>query len=274
MVDRVGFRLICGFSAALLALPAFADTQFRVRQTTRNDIPPGKGQCDIRLQVDNEVEVTFRRDTVFVRTLSGQNARDDGSECNAPLPDRPRGGVQFEVKDSRNEIRLMNDPARDGAAVVHIRDSDGGFGRYHFRLSWNLADAGPETRRDDDRGRDFDRRGGDGFVWNNAINYRGPGRGSAVFNDSDLRRLFEANVNIDRGGRVMVSFRTERGRPLVFNGVMMRPEGNRLKADMTSEDGRLHGPMFLIVDDRQNVEHITLEATDGRDRLRLNWDRR
>ena len=41
-----------------------------------------------------------------------------------------------------------------------------------------------------------------------------------------------------------------------------------------SEDRRLRGPMFISVDDRQNVNAITLEATDGRDRLRLNWDRR
>jgi hypothetical protein len=28
------------------------------------------------------------------------------------------------------------------------------------------------------------------------------------------------------------------------------------------------------VDNRQNVNSITLEATDGRDRLRVNWDRK
>ena len=70
-----------------LALPAMADTQFRARQMNRNDVPPGQGQCDIRLQVDGEVEVSVRGQTVFVRTISGREARDDGSECNAPLPE-------------------------------------------------------------------------------------------------------------------------------------------------------------------------------------------
>jgi hypothetical protein len=32
--------------------------------------------------------------------------------------------------------------------------------------------------------------------------------------------------------------------------------------------------MFLSVDDRQNINSITLDATDGRDRLHLAWDRR
>jgi len=54
----------------------------------------------------------------------------------------------------------------------------------------------------------------------------------------------------------------------------MESEGGRLKADVMSEDRRLRGPMYISVDRSQNVNSITLEATDGRDRLHLNWDRR
>src|SRR5438105_6484481 len=123
------------------ALPALADLRFQVRRMTRDDVPLGKGQCDIRLQVDNEVEVHMRGEQVTVRTISGQDARDDGSECNAPLPNRDVGGFSFEVKDSRNEIRLLAEPSRrnDYEAVVRIRDGSGGFGRYHFRLSWDMT---------------------------------------------------------------------------------------------------------------------------------------
>src|ERR1041385_239248 len=84
-------------SALSAAIPAMADTQFRIRRMTRDDVPVGKGQCDIRLQVDGEVEVSVRRDSVLIRTISGRDASDDGSECNAPLPDRDVGGVHFEV---------------------------------------------------------------------------------------------------------------------------------------------------------------------------------
>src|SRR5437763_17006662 len=123
------------------ALPAIADTRFQARRMTRDDVPLGKGQCDIRLQVDNQVEVQVRSDMVFVRTLAGQDARDDGSECNAPLPNRDVGGVRFEVMDSRGDIRLLAEPSRrnDFAAIVAIRDGSGGFGRYHFRLSWAMT---------------------------------------------------------------------------------------------------------------------------------------
>jgi hypothetical protein len=277
-LSRMGIALL----ALCAALPAVADIRFQVRQMTRDDVPRGKGQCDIRLQVDDQVEVTVRGDTVSVRTISGREARDDGSECNAPLPRGPIAGFNFEVKDSRNEIRLTAPPDRrnDFAAVVYIRDSDGGYGRYDFRLSWDMiatSEMRPPDRHDDDRGRNFDRRDDDrrdGFVWNNVLSFKGQGRGSAVYNDSDMRRLSGVSVDIDRGGHFQAVFRSDRGRPVVFTGMVVAREGGRLKADVASEDGRLRGPMFLVVDDRQNISNVTLEATDGRDRVRLNWDRR
>ena len=87
-----------------------------------------------------------------------------------------------------------------------------------------------------------------------------------------------SSVDIDRGGKIVVSFMPERGRgsdrerrPVLFTGTVAGP---RLRADMVTEDRRLHGAMTLSVDDRQNVNSIAMEATDGRDRLHLTWDRR
>jgi hypothetical protein len=284
MTPRIGMALL----AVCAALPALADTQFRVRKTTRDDIPLGKGQCDIRLQVDNEVEVAVRRDVVMIRTITGRDARDDGSECNAPLPDRDLQGFNYQVMDSRNEIRLLAEPSRrnDFAAIVRIRDSDGGEGRYHFRLTWQMTGAGDFPRSDDrpmrrgddrppsSRNDDERRGGGPGFVWNNVITFRGPGRGSASFSGFGSQRLSDVTIDIDRGGRLSAWFRTDRGRPLTFTGSVIAEEGGRLKADVMSEDRRLRGPMYISVDDRRNVNSVTLEATDGRDRISLIWDRR
>jgi hypothetical protein len=126
-------------------MPVMADMQFRMGRMTRDEVPLGKGQCDIRLQIDKEAEVKVRGDMVFVRTLSGREARDDGSECNEPLPEgADLQGFNFEVRDSRGEIILLSPPSgRNGyAAVVRIRDSAGGAGRYHFRLSWGIGGYG------------------------------------------------------------------------------------------------------------------------------------
>jgi len=292
------FRRI-GIALLVAALPAMAQVQFRVARMTRNDVPPGKGQCDIRLQVDNEVEVAVRRDFVNIRVLSGQNPRDDGSECNAPLPDRDIEGFNFEVRDSRNEIRLIEPPSRrnDFTALVHIRDSAPGFGRYVFRLSWAMMGlgggrpgdyrpggdrpgdrpgdyrpGGPPGDRPPDMGRRDDRGG---FAWNNVIHFSGAGRGMSVLSGSEPRRIFDANVDIDRGGRIQVSFRGERGRPIVFVGDVIGRDGDTLKADVASDDSmlRLRGPMYISVGPRDDVYRIALEATNGRDNLRVNWDR-
>lgn len=120
-----------------------------------------------------------------------------------------------------------------------------------------------------------ERRGGSGFSWNNTIDFHGQGHGSSVLNDLGEQPLFDVSVNVDRGGRILVSFRRERGRPsLSFTGTVIASEGGKLKADVMTEDRRLHGPMYITVDGRQNVNRITLEATDGRDRLRVKWDRK
>jgi hypothetical protein len=277
------------YSAALLmlcaALPALADTHFQARRMTRDDVPAGKGQCDIRLQVDNEAEVTVRGDLVAIHTISGRDPRDDGSECNAPLPDHDVAGFNFQVVESRNQIRLVAEPSRRNnfAAVVRIRDTDSGEGRYHFRLSWTMtgSDYGrpgtnerPPTRRDDN----FDRPPSTGgFSWNNSLSYRGNGSGTATMNNSGEMGLGEVTIEIDRGGKLVASFRTGergRGRPIAFSGQILASEGGRWKADVMSDDRRLRGPMWISVDDKQQVNSVTLEATDGQDRMRLNWARR
>jgi hypothetical protein len=255
--------------AVLAAIPACADTRFRARHMTRNDVPAGKGQCDIRLQVDGQAEVSVRGDMVIIHTISGQDARDDGSECDFPLPDHEVRGFSFQVVESRNEMHLAEPPSRrnDFAAMVQIRDSSNGFGRYRFRLSWETGPVS-ELQRDAAGRRD------EGFTANNALNFRGRGLGEVRINGNGPRRLQDATINIDRGGKIVVSFHAEGPRPVVFTGALIGREEGRLKADMVTEDGRLHGPMYLTVDARQNVTNITMDATDGQERLHLGWDRR
>ncbi|MCX6630534.1 MAG: hypothetical protein NTW28_23205 [Candidatus Solibacter sp.] len=241
---------------------------------TRNDVPSGKGQCDIRVQVGGEVEVTVRGDRVTFRTIAGLDPRDDRSECNAPLPDRAMQGFSFEATEKRDEIRLLEEPSRRNrfAAIVLIRNASGGQGGHHFRLSWAMTGGRPASRPNDDFSRSD---GGPGFSWNNTVSFRGKGRGTASTNNSGETRLGEVTIEIDRGGKLLASFRTDgRGQPLSFTGQVLASEGGRWKADVMSGDRRLRGPMWISVDERRQVNSVTLEATDGRDRMRLNWDRR
>jgi hypothetical protein len=135
-------------AAAAFALPALADVQFQVRRMTRQDVPLGMGQCDIRLMIDNEAEVSLRSDRVYIRTLQGREGRDAGSECNVPLPRGYIEGFNFQVMDGRGDLALLSQPSTRGGdgAVVRIRDEQGGEGRYHFRVSW--TDRGSTTSND------------------------------------------------------------------------------------------------------------------------------
>lgn len=267
---------------ACLALCAvslgWADTQFRARKMTRNDVPLGKGQCDIRLVVDDEVEATVRGDLVSVRTISGRDSRDDGSECNEPLPNRQVQGFRFENIDGRGEVRLLAEPSRqsDFQAVVRIRDSQSGEGRYHFRLSWMMTGEGASDRGRFDRPGDRDdRRGGGGLTWNNALHFGGRGRGVSTLTGYGDQRLSDVTVDIDRGGKILVSFRTDSGRPLSFSGSVIDFDRDTIRADVATDDrARLRGSMSLSRNDRGDVNRISLDATNGQDRLHLDWDRR
>jgi hypothetical protein len=234
--------------------------------------------------VDKEVELSLRGDAVAVRTLSGSDARDDGSVCNLPLPDRDVVGFSFEVVDSRKEVRLVAEPSRHNgfAAIVRIRDTSKGEGRYHFRLGWTITESdygrpgGGNDRSPSRRDDNFDRPpGGSGFSWNNNVSFRGKGQGTASMNSAAGLGLSEVSIEIDRGGKMAAWFRTEGGgRPISFTGQVLASEGGRWKVDVVSGDHRLRGPMWISVDERQRVNSVTLEATDGRDRMRLSWDRR
>jgi len=251
---------------AMAAIPAWGDAQFRARKMTARDVPAGKGACDIRLQVDGEVEVSLRGDIVSLRTLSGREARDDGSECTSPLPDRDVKGFSFEVKDSRSQVKLVEKPeARNGfAALVRINDTEAGYGRYRFRLTWTLPKntfpPGPGAGADE------------GFVWNNATHFAGRGGGTSVLNGGSVDRLLDVSIDIDQGGHAIVAFRREHAGPEIFNGMLIGREGDRLKIDAATEDHRLRGTMSVTLD-RSAVRAVEMDGTDGQDRISVRWDR-
>ena len=192
-------------SLILVAAPLFANTQFTARRMNRNDVPLGKGQCDIRLQIDGEAEVSVEGDRVFIRTLSGRDGRDDGSECNEPLPRGEVRNSNYEVKDSRGEIALLDQPSRRNGdrAVVRIRDSKGGEGRYHFRITWDITGSGGGG------GGGYQRPGFGGgpqaptrFTVNEAINVCQEAVRSRIFNEYRFPRVDIRNARgDDRPGR-------------------------------------------------------------------------
>ncbi len=256
---------------AALAWPALADTAFTVRKMVRSDVPFGQGQCDIRLQVDNEVEVAVRGDRVSVRTISGREPRDDGSECNEPLPARDLRDFNFDVKDQRGDIALIEPPGpRNGyRAIVRIRDSKGGEGRYHFRLTWSLTGGFSQPLP----------RGRDRSPWQDSappvqsnVRYSGPGAGTYQRGSDRAIRLGQARVDVDRSGGARVVFEADDGRPLAFSGNLVRTERDSLVCEMSMGAGA-RGLMYIGVDNRGDVYRVSMDGDAGRERFRLSWRR-
>jgi hypothetical protein len=259
-------RLYPIFLPVLLALPAAADVQFHAKPMTDAKIPRGQALCEIRLMVDEQVEVSLHGDTIGVHTLTGADARDNGSECSAPLPGRVVDGFAMAVKKRHGEVRLVAEPSarNDFTATVFIHDNAAGAihgkaGLYDLRISWStLSMATP------------------GINSNNAIQSTARGAGKAALNEAAPVALGAVTVNIDRGNNMVVTFQIGRSGSASFTGTVMSWEGGVLKMDGRSDERFLHlpGPMYLYFDASKQIYKIAMDATNGQDQLRVSWERK
>src|SRR5262245_26146512 len=103
MIGMIKRRLLflAGFVSAVLA----QDASFRVRQMRGANEGARDGKCVIRVMVDDEVDVELQGETVLVRRITGQQGRDDGSECTQPLPQSNYQRFAFRGIDGRGEVR-------------------------------------------------------------------------------------------------------------------------------------------------------------------------
>src|SRR6185312_16150575 len=148
------------FLLPLIAVAAQADVQFHARPMTNAKISAGEARCEIRLMVDQQVEVSLRGDTVSVHTLTGADARDSGSECSAPLPDRPVDGFKLKVEKRHGAVNLVAEPSARNSftATAFIHNNGPAEQLYQLRITWLLPNPAPP-----------------GMSLNNAIHYAGRG---------------------------------------------------------------------------------------------------
>jgi hypothetical protein len=254
-------RLYLIFLPLLLALHAGADVQFHAKPMTNAKIPRGQALCEIRLMVDQQVEVSLRGDLIGIHTLTGADARDNGSECSAPLPGRVVDGFTMAVKKKHGEVRLVAEPSahNDFTATIFIHDNAAGEGLYDLRISWSTLSTTPP-----------------GINSNNAIESTARGAGKAALNEAAPVALGAVTVNIDRGSNMVVTFQMGRSGSAIFTGTVMSWEGGVLKMDGRSDERFLHlpGPMYIYFDASKQVYKIAMDATNGQDQLRVSWERK
>ncbi|MBV9743721.1 MAG: hypothetical protein JO099_08150, partial [Acidobacteriia bacterium] len=184
---------------------------------------------------------------------------NEGSTCTAALPNRAIEDFRLAKQRGRGEVILISAPAResDYQTVVRILDRGSGESHYEFRLSWRVPEQ-PEG----------------GLVFNNAFHFAAGGRGTFTENGGGSQALSQATVDIDRGGKILVSFSAAGRQPLTFTGTLMAPEGETLKADVAwASRAGMSGPMYLARDATGAIYRITLDATDGQARVHVEWRR-
>jgi hypothetical protein len=126
----------CGALAAASGLAAAQTLHSKVAQ--RNWDPMAlEGRCVLRLNVDDRALVRLQGDDIWVETVSGDRAFDEGSSCNQPLP---YGARDFRVTYERGRGRVLEiqDAAarRDGTRMIEVHDPQNGAEHYVISVAW------------------------------------------------------------------------------------------------------------------------------------------
>ena len=147
---------------------------FTVRRTNDWSQDRRDGRCRIRVRIDDDSDVELRGDQIRIRPLRGGPGRDEGSECNAPLP--MSGNIRnfrFRGIDGRGNPRLVQEPGSRNyyVAVVNVQDPRGGDEGYTFDLTW-----------------DWDGFGGGGIFPDQPTTRPTPPSGGGIFDDRPTTR--------------------------------------------------------------------------------------
>jgi hypothetical protein len=115
---------------------------------------PGGGEgCSITVLVDGIADVEIRGDNATLRNVSGQAPQFREFECSRPIP--PNADVRFTAEFGRGRQEMVRQGREGGAVVVHIEDSENGFGEYRFRLTWGeMGERREQGAMDRDRAAD------------------------------------------------------------------------------------------------------------------------
>lgn len=272
--------LISLCSLAALQLPLFSQDRIRANINNRG----GDGRCTFEVEVDGVAEVEIRGDSGYLRTISGNPARWRRLDCNQALPGNP-GDFRFRGVDGRGRQDLVRDPGSNrGVAVIRIEDPKSGSQGYTGDITWRGGSGNPGGGWGNPGGSWGGSGSGgswNGDGWNNSwgSNIRYNGRGSGSFDrDSGPRYdLRNADINVDRSGRVTANFDTDQGRnTLRFEGRVTRSRNDSIEADLTSADHRgdrasARGRIRIQVGQNRAVQSIDMDGNVSDRQFRLNW---
>jgi len=109
-----------------------------VKRSQDFDASSPRGRFDIRLHVDDIVDVWIQADKARFQVRKGSRPTDAGSEYSQAVPAKKLLSFRLTKMDGRGTIRLVESPTEKNGYTAWIRISDprGGQDRYHARLTW------------------------------------------------------------------------------------------------------------------------------------------
>jgi hypothetical protein len=134
-------RILLLPALAFITLPQalFAQSEFQMQPRHMNGWNPGapQGRCRLLLWVDQRADVRIRGWDIWVRTVQGAPSRDEGSECNQPMP---ASVSNFQIRTVKGRGRVwvsqLPNPGNRYQAVVSIDDKQGGASSYVVDVNW------------------------------------------------------------------------------------------------------------------------------------------
>jgi hypothetical protein len=99
----------------------------------------GRGSSALRWsgEVDSEIEIRIRGNSVTYRTLSGNTLRSARIEGPRGIP-RANGQIVIDHEMGRGSVSVIEQPSarNDYTAVIRVHDPRSGYGRYEFDVRW------------------------------------------------------------------------------------------------------------------------------------------
>lgn len=101
----------------------------------------GDGKCTVEVEIDGIAEVEIRGDEGRLATLQGSPAVWRRFVCNQVLTRNP-SSFRFKGIDGRGRQTLVQEPGRNGSAVIRLEDPEGGRHSYTFDIEWQGGSSG------------------------------------------------------------------------------------------------------------------------------------
>lgn len=126
---------------ALASGAAMAQTSHS--KVAQRDWMPGapEGRCQIRVMVDDTALVRMRGDDLWVETIHGDRAYDEGTTCNQALPLDRVSDFRITYDRGRGSVSEVQVPSRrnDYTGTIEVHDPQNGAAHYVIDVAWNNA---------------------------------------------------------------------------------------------------------------------------------------